>query len=166
MQIFGRPIVSICPGSNVIIRDGVVLISSSRRCSTANLYGPMRLTTSFPSARIEIGPRGGFNGTSLWCRSTSITIGSDAAFGPNVVIMDSPAHPTWPPTSRNDYPGTELDRPVTVGDRVWIGNGALIMPGVTIGDNAVVGARSVVTKDVPPNTLVAGVPAKVIRQLG
>jgi hypothetical protein len=166
VQIYGRPTISICPGSNVEIGDEVVLVSSSRRCSTANLYGPFRLTTSFATATIQIGPRGGFNGTSLWCRSTSITIGSDAAFGPNVVIMDSPAHPIWPPDSRNHYPGTELDRPVTIGDRVWIGNGALIMPGVTIGDNSVVGARSVVTKDVSPNTLVAGVPAKVIRHLG
>ena len=56
-------------------------------------------------------------------------------------------------------------KPVHIGKRAWIGAGATILPGVTIGDNAVVGAGSVVTKDVEPNTMVAGVPAKFIKNV-
>lgn len=55
--------------------------------------------------------------------------------------------------------------PITIGNNVWIGGSATILPGVSIGDNAVVGAGSVVTRDVAPNTVVAGNPAKVIRQI-
>ncbi len=56
-------------------------------------------------------------------------------------------------------------RPVTIGKNVWIGDHATILPGVTIGDGAVVAAGAVVTKDVPPRTVVAGVPAKIIRTI-
>jgi acetyltransferase-like isoleucine patch superfamily enzyme len=55
--------------------------------------------------------------------------------------------------------------PVTIGDDIWIGANAVILPGVTIGDHSVVAAGAVVTKDVPPHTLVAGVPAKIIKTL-
>lgn len=61
--------------------------------------------------------------------------------------------------------GAEMGRPVTIGNRVWIGGGALILPGVTIGDDAVIGAGSVVTRDVPAGALVAGNPARVKRML-
>ena len=55
-------------------------------------------------------------------------------------------------------------RDVTVGNNVWIGYGACILRGVTVGDNSIIGTNAVVTKDVPPNSVVAGVPAKVIRK--
>lgn len=59
----------------------------------------------------------------------------------------------------------EFAKPIRIGSDVWIGGGAKILPGVTVGDNAVIGAGSVVTRDVPPNTVVAGNPARVIRRL-
>jgi acetyltransferase-like isoleucine patch superfamily enzyme len=62
------------------------------------------------------------------------------------------------------YAGLEA-LPVTIGAGVWVGARAMIMPGVTIGDGAVIAAGAVVTKDVPPNTLVAGVPARIVREL-
>ncbi len=55
--------------------------------------------------------------------------------------------------------------PVTIGDRVWLGNRCMVMKGVTIGDGAVVAGCSLVTRDVPPNTMVVGVPARVVKQL-
>lgn len=63
------------------------------------------------------------------------------------------------------YKNTLIKRKVTIGNNVWIGSGAIILPGVRISDGAVIGAGSVVTKDVPHNTIVAGVPAKPIKQL-
>jgi maltose O-acetyltransferase len=61
--------------------------------------------------------------------------------------------------------GLEYTYPVTIGDNVWISTGALILPGVTIGSNSVIGAGSVVTKDIPANSLAVGNPCKVIRTL-
>jgi acetyltransferase-like isoleucine patch superfamily enzyme len=63
---------------------------------------------------------------------------------------------------RDKHPDIDVFAPITVGDNVFIGISCSILPGVTIGDNAVVGIGSIVTKDVPPNTVVAGVPARVI----
>ncbi|GIQ80928.1 hypothetical protein KIPB_001808 [Kipferlia bialata] len=72
-------------------------------------------------------------------------------------------HPLDAPTRVS---GLELSKPVTIGNRVWLGMGAQILPGVTIGDDCVVGAGSVVTRDIPPGCVVAGVPARVIRHVG
>ena len=84
---------------------------------------------------------------------------------PNVTIMDSPFHPAWPPSLRNTYPGTELDRPVEIGDDVWIGTNAIILAGSKIGTGSIIGAGSIVKGEIPKNVLAAGVPAKVIRRL-
>jgi maltose O-acetyltransferase len=67
------------------------------------------------------------------------------------------------PSGRRRHLG--IAKPVTIGDDVWIGGNAVILPGVTIGNNCVVAAGAVVTKDVPANSLVAGVPARIIKQL-
>ena len=58
-----------------------------------------------------------------------------------------------------------VTKPIHIGSNVWLGSGAMVMPGVTIGDHAVVGASSIVTHDVPPRCFVAGVPATVVREL-
>src|SRR5918912_1756090 len=85
----------------------------------------------------------------------SVTIGRDCKIARDVIVMD---------TDQHALPGAELVvRPVTIGDRVWIGARALILKGVRIGDDAVVAAGSVVTRDVPARSVVAGVPAKVVR---
>jgi acetyltransferase-like isoleucine patch superfamily enzyme len=90
-----------------------------------------------------------------------VTIGSHVFIGPNVSIYTA-CHPLEP-DARNT--GVEWAEPVTVGDNVWIGGGVTILPGVTIGSNCVIGAGSVVTKDVPPNCVAAGNPARVIRHI-
>ena len=84
-----------------------------------------------------------------------IRIGNGVQIGPHVTIL----------TNNHDLNDRDIlkCRPVTIEDGVWIGAGALILPGVTIGKNAIIGAGSVVTKDVAENTIVAGNPAKVIR---
>lgn len=66
---------------------------------------------------------------------------------------------------REEYPDLDLFGPITVGNNVFIGNNAIIMPGVTIGDNVVIGAGSVVTRSIPNDSIVAGVPARVLRCL-
>ncbi len=96
--------------------------------------------------------------------SDKVTIGDNVILAPDVIIADSEGHSlsTDLETRWNGKPQT---RPITIGNNVWISMGALIMNGVEIGDNSVIGARSVVTSSVPSNVLYAGVPSKFIRAL-
>ena len=90
-----------------------------------------------------------------------VTIGDYVMIGPNVLIS-TVGHPLSP-KGRREHIG--ICKPVIIGNDVWIGGNAVILPGVTIGSNVVVGAGAVVTKDVPDNCVVAGVPARVIKPL-
>ena len=90
-----------------------------------------------------------------------ITIGDDVQIGPNVQLL-TPTHPLEPEPRRAKW---EAARPITIGDNVWLGGGVIVCPGVTIGADTVVGAGSVVTRDLPPGVLAVGSPARVIRSL-
>ena len=153
------------PGSTIRIGTGASLISSWRRATAAALYAPVRLRTFGPGASIEIGPGCQLSGTSITARSTVIRLGRQVMFGPNCIVVDSDFHAHWPPEARATEPGMEGDRPVSVGDYAWIGMNCLILKGVTIGEGAIIGAGSVVTRDVPPFCLAAGSPARVLRCL-
>ena len=90
-----------------------------------------------------------------------VTIGDDVQIGPYVQLL-TPTHPMDATTRRA---GWEAQQPVTVEDGAWLGGGVIVCPGVTVGENAVVGAGSVVTRDVPPRVFAAGNPCRVIRDL-
>ena len=90
-----------------------------------------------------------------------VTIGDDCFIGPNVNIYTA-CHST-DPVERNTR--REWAEPVTIGDNVWIGGSVTILPGVTIGSNVTIGAGSVVTKDIPDNTVAVGNPCKVIKKI-
>jgi maltose O-acetyltransferase len=87
----------------------------------------------------------------------AVYIGDGTQIGPGVQILTAD-HPRDPEQRKS---GLEYGRPIVIGRNVWIGGGALIMPGVTIGDDAIIGAGSVVTKDVPAGSTVVGNPARV-----
>ncbi len=108
------------------------------------------------NASLRIGS-GYINSNSQIVCSKSITIGDGVAIADGALIRDCDDHDI-------QYDGYEKTAPVVIGDHVWIGQRATILKGVTIGDNAVVAAGAVVTKDVPANAIVGGVPAKVIRE--
>ncbi len=90
-----------------------------------------------------------------------VTIGDNVMLGPNVQIITA-GHPVHP-DSRNS--GYEYGVPVTIGDNVWIGAGAIILPGVNIGNDTVIGAGAVVTKDVPGGVIAAGNPCGILREI-
>ena len=90
-----------------------------------------------------------------------VTIGDNVMFGPNVSVITA-GHPVHPETRRTKY---EYGVAVSIGSDVWIGANAVILPGVKIGDAAVIGAGSVVTRDIPPNVVAAGNPCRVLREL-
>lgn len=91
-----------------------------------------------------------------------IDIGDNVMFAPNVTVITA-THPVLPALREK---GMQFNADVKICNNVWIGAGAIIMPGITVGENSVVGAGSVVTKDVPPNTVVVGNPARVLREIG
>ncbi len=106
---------------------------------------------------------GNNSGLGIRCRVRGpLTIGNDVMMGPDVVIL-SGGHVF----DRTDIPmrlqGGKKSRPTVIGDDVWIGTRAIIMPGVRIGSGVIIGAGAVVTKDVPDYAIVGGVPAKVLR---
>jgi Acetyltransferase (isoleucine patch superfamily) len=90
-----------------------------------------------------------------------ITIGNDVMIAAHTIISSQTHDPNAPL-----FRETQIMKPVVIEDNVWIGSGAIILPGVHIGTGSVIGAGSVVTKDVPPGSVVVGGPSKVIRQLG
>jgi acetyltransferase-like isoleucine patch superfamily enzyme len=109
-----------------------------------------------PGSQLTLGSGFMNNGASIACFQ-SITIGADAAIGPDVSIRDSDSH---------FISGAgENTMPIVIGDHVWIGARVIILKGVRIGDGAVIAAGAIVTRDVEPNMLVAGSPARPIRHV-
>lgn len=92
---------------------------------------------------------------------THIYVGDHTMLGPNVVIATA-GHPILPELRVKAY---QYNMPVHIGKNCWLGAGVIVLPGVTIGDNSVIGAGSVVTKDIPPNVVAVGNPCKVMRQI-
>ena len=110
---------------------------------------------------IEVGENFYANVNCIMLDVGKITIGDNVLFGPNVSIYTA-GHPIHP-ESRNS--GYEYGIPVTIGSNVWIGGSCVILTGVSIGNNVVIGAGSVVTKDIPDNVCAAGNPCRVIREI-
>lgn len=93
---------------------------------------------------------------------THIYVGDCTMFGPNVTVATA-GHPILPELREKGY---QYNSPVRIGRNCWLGAGVVVLPGVTIGDNVVVGAGSVVTKDLPSNVVAVGNPCRVLREVG
>jgi acetyltransferase-like isoleucine patch superfamily enzyme len=128
------------------------------------------------NGRCSVGDFTLLNG-ALVMAEEEITIGKHCLISWNVGLADSDFHPIEPALRIQDsialscyYPDkpprpTIETRPIHIGDNVWIGMNAVVLKGVTIGDNSIVAAGSIVTKDVPPNTIVAGNPARIVKEI-
>ena len=114
---------------------------------------------AFEGGELLIGARTFVNYGCSLAATGRVSIGADCLLGPYVNITDNAFH------DLRDRARQPEPRPVIIGNGVWIGVRAIILPGVTVGDGAVIGAGSVVTKDVPPNGVVAGNPARLLRVL-
>jgi acetyltransferase-like isoleucine patch superfamily enzyme len=118
----------------------------------------------------KIGKRCFFNYNLTIQDDTFVTIGDDCNFGPNVTIV-TPIHPMLPDERRLMLDKDSNKRhfcyakPVAIGKDCWFGANVVVCPGVEIGDNCVIGAGSVVTRSIPPNTFAAGNPCRVIREI-
>lgn len=112
-------------------------------------------------SQIHIGARTFANWGLIALDVAKITIGDDVQIGPNVQLLTA-THPIEPAPRRAKWEGS---KPITIRDNVWLGGGVIVCPGVTIGENTVVGAGAVVTRDLPANVVAVGNPARVIRTI-
>ena len=114
------------------------------------------IITTERNAKLTIGDYVGMSGVSIWCFK-KIEIGNNVRIGANTLITDGDAH--------LDDPRACEPRPVHISDKVWLGMNVTVLKGVTIGKNTLIGAGSVVTKDIPANVVAAGNPCRVVKQL-
>jgi len=165
IDVIGLPIISVYPGSSIAFGRGVCLISSSF-ATALGVNHPVVLRTLCESAQIILGDAVGISGGTI-CAAERVEIGAGSMLGANVTIADTDFHSLA--VGDRSVPGHEHASigvaPVLVGTDVFIGTNSLILKGVRIGRNSVIGAGSVVTRDIPENCIAAGNPCRVIRQL-
>lgn len=145
-------------GSNFAVYSGDNFnpLCSNTRCSIEVAEG----------AKLEIGDWSGISGGCLWA-TDSITIGNHVNIGANCIIMDGDIHNIdWKLRHidrTSEFPIPYKHRPITIEDDVWIGANSIILKGVTIGARSIIGAGSVVTKDIPADCIAAGNPCKLLK---
>lgn len=127
------------------------------------LEGEVWLKLAAPQARLEVGACTFFARGCHVNVLERVEIGAHCLFGPRCVIVDH-NHGILPNRRIDEQPC--VAKPIRIGDDVWMGTGAVVLPGVSIGAGAVVGAQAVVTRDVPPMAVVAGNPARILRKRG
>lgn len=112
-------------------------------------------------AQVTLGAGVFVNFGGVFLDPAPITIGAGAQLGPNVQLLTA----DHPRDAATRAAGPELGRPITIGSRCWLGGGVIVCPGVTIGEDTIVGAGSVVVRDLPPRVIAAGNPCRVVREL-
>lgn len=164
VTLSGWPIIMKYPGSVIKLGKGVIL-NSSRGSNIAGINHPVILATLSKAARIEFEDGSGASGSSI-VSVKSIIVGKHADLGVNSCLYDTDFHSVDPYERRNQKRITQAaSSPIIIGDDVWIGANAIILKGVEIARGAVVGAGSVVTRNIKRRQIVAGNPAKVIRKV-
>lgn len=161
-----NPIVHLCTRS----KNGELIIGNNFKCNnktesnSIGLIQPCIFNISAPNSRIIIGDNVGISGSTI-CATTSVTIGNNVLIGSGCLISDTDSHPiNWEDRLYNRNENTNK-APIINGDNVFIGARSIILKGVTIGECAVISAGSVVSKDVPPYTIVCGNPARIVKTL-
>lgn len=132
------------------------IFNSSHKSNLIGVYSPCMISTIGKGAIIEIGDNCGFSGTVIGA-ALHIKLGNNVRCGANTLITDSDWH-------TDDY-RTGENKEVIIEDNVWLGYGVKVLKGVHIGKNSLIGANSVVTKDIPANVITAGNPCKIIKQI-
>ena len=126
-----------------------------------NCYIEPPFHSNWGGKNVHLGKNVYFNFNATLVDDTHIYIGDCTMLGPNVVIATA-GHPILPELREK---ALQFNLPVHIGKNCWLGAGVIVLPGVTIGDNTVIGAGSVVTKDIPANVVAVGNPCKVLREI-
>lgn len=169
-RFLGQPLVTRHAESRISIGERLVATSQSRG-TALGVRGPVILRTLSNSASLIIGDDAGMSGTVI-CAASTVRIGSRCLFGADSMVFDTDFHNHDPggdgrPPRRYSSPDwAAISAPITIGDDVFIGARAIVSKGVTIGSGSIVAAGSIVTRDVPGRVVVAGVPARIIGEVG
>lgn len=131
-------------------------------CAPKSGDGALLIQSRKSGAEIRIGTKNSFSNNVTIIANEKIVFGNGCRIGDNVSIFDCDFHELDPAHRGRSHGPT---RPVTIGNNVWIGSRVTVLKGVTIGDNSVVGAMSLVTRSIPPDCIAAGNPARVISKL-
>jgi maltose O-acetyltransferase len=150
---FNRTPIADGPRRDELLRDLLGAIGEG-----AAIRAPLRVDYG---RRVFIGARTFVNFGLVALDVAEIRIGADVQIGPNVQLL-TPTHPVDPEPRRAKW---ESGAPITIGDNAWLGGGVIVLPGVSVGENTVVGAGAVVTRDLPANVVAVGNPARVVRRL-
>ena len=126
-----------------------------------NCYIEPPFHSNWGGKNVHLGNNVYFNFNATMVDDTHIFIGDCTMLGPNVVIATA-GHPILPELREK---ALQYNMPVHIGKNCWLGAGVIVLPGVTIGDNTVIGAGSIVTKDIPANVVAVGNPCKVLREI-
>ena len=159
-RFYGTPIIRRHPISRIKIGSNCTF-RSDRKSNLAGVNRKCIIATHRKNARIEIEDRSGFSGTVIGAAG-SIRIGSNVICGANTFITDFDWH-SIDPISRKDI--TKSFSKVIIEDNVWIGLNSVILKGVTIGKNSVIGANSLVLSEIPENVVAGGNPCRIIRDI-
>lgn len=160
-KFVGVPMIYMFPKSKIVIGRSVE-IRSARMSNFIGINRMSIIATHGENAEVKIGDFCGMSGTVIGAKK-SITIGNNVMIGANVLITDFDWH-SLDPTARSQGASSESN-PIIIGDNVFIGYSAIILKGVSVGKNSVIGANSVVTSNIPANVIAAGNPCKVISEL-
>ncbi len=161
---YGSPIVSLSPQSRIQIGKHCVMCSRSNQ-TALGINHPIVLRTLRPGAELRIGDGVRMSGATI-CAAERVVIGDRCVIGANVTIVDTDFHSLEPMMRASPEDAVEAKfAPVAIGNDVFIGGGSYILKGVEIGDGAVIGAASVVARDVPAGTIVAGNPAREVARV-
>jgi len=154
-SFIGLPHFRRLPKSRISIGNNC-MFRSLHTSNPSGINRPCIISTLCENAQIIVGSNCGFSGTAIAC-SEKIVIGNNVRCSPNTWLIDTDGH--W------DDHRTGPNAPIVIGNNVWLGANVSVLKGVTIGENTVVAACSLVTKSLPPNVVAAGIPAKVIKQI-
>jgi acetyltransferase-like isoleucine patch superfamily enzyme len=157
---FGTPVVVRYPLSMIHIHPGCT-IRSDLHSNLIGLNHKTIIATLGKNAEISIGSGTGISGATI-AAAQRVIIGSNVLCGANVLITDSDWHSVTPAGRLNQNSKSE---PVHIEDNVWLGVNTVVLKGVTIGRNSVIGANSLVLRDIPPNVVAGGNPCKVLYRL-
>ncbi|TFC33952.1 acyltransferase [Cryobacterium sp. TMT2-42-4] len=167
VQLHGRVRVFACPGSRVSLGENVILNASARR-NTLEARGPILIRTTNGRAQLLIGNDTGMTSMTI-SASQEIVIGDRVLIGAGVIITDSDHHVVRPPigVSRRflPMPAPVIGDRVVIEDDVFLGARSIVLKGVRIGTGSVIGAGSVVSRSIPPGSIAAGNPCRVIGKI-
>lgn len=162
-RAFSRPQIYKRPNARIILGDDVTILNDLNE-NLAGITHKTVLAAAADGAVLRIGDRVGISGAIIYAKQC-IEIADDAQIGANASIYDTDFHPVSADERLAAQHHAARCAPVHIGRNVWLGANAMVLKGVTIGDNSVIAANTVVSRDVPANVVYGGAPGRILKEI-